>query len=347
MFGGVFGVDAVHGEHRGAVGASGGADGKIEDGVGRAGVVIRKLFLAVGAVPDADQIVDGGVIRNVRHRAHPPHGVAGDAGIILLVVVVQRPDLRGAAADAERTSGRRAVDGVIDAAIARPANAGILGLVTNLGPETDGRISPVGVGRDDPVAVMEQPRGPVADGERQGDGGGGAAAVAAVEVSILDTIRAVEGEVKIILNNLVGAEAGGVKGSLPILVVRAGTAVGVPIQRRAAPGALRRPFIVERAAGLVGGAVRVVVFLDAAIDRHRGVGADLELRVAHVHPKVIRVVGNVPGVGEHAETWMAVAQPQGRTDEQVQAKMGSHSNSVRVNRVAARSGAVYGRTWMR
>ena len=139
-------------------------------------------------------------------------------------------------------------------------------------------------------------------------------------------VHTVEREIEVILNNLIRAEAGGVKGSLPILVVRAGTAIRIPIQAVLLHDALRHA-LCNRACRRSGcaRAVGVVVFLDAAIDRHGRVGADLELRVAHVEPpRSLVVVGDVPGIGEHAETLVDAAQAERQAGKEDQAGVTFH-----------------------
>ncbi len=163
----------------------------------------------------------------------PPHGVAGGAGVAFDVVEVERDRLGSAAWDAEGAGGVGAVSGVINHGVVGPAGgeAGVLADVTDLDPESDVVMAVVEAGADDAVAGVEEPGRAVADGEGISGGGGltggdGAAAVAAVKVGVLGA--GIEGEVEVVLDDLVGADTGGVEGGLPVLVVGAGAAIEVP-----------------------------------------------------------------------------------------------------------------------
>ena len=166
----------------------------------------------------------------------------------------------------------------------------------------------IGAGINDPVIGMKQPRWPIANCEgRSGRGalcGGGAAAPITLsgwskDVSVLNAVHTVEREVEVVLDDFVRAHGRGAKGALPILVVRTGPAVQIELQVGGIPHPLRQAFVIDRPPGLVGGAERIVEFLQPAIDSDRVAWPQLKLGIAHAEPEVIGIIGNVPAIGEH------------------------------------------------
>ena len=306
MRGGVIRVESVHRQRR----IARRAEGETEREVVRARDVLGDFLLVVRAVPEAEFVFHGHELGDVGNRAAPPHCVARRAGIVFAMVESHRGDLRRVAAKTQRARRRRTVRGEINPPAVREARRDriVLAHVTGLEPALDVAEAGVGAGRDDAIIAVIKPRGPVADRERtrlrrRGVGGDDSAFVTGTrgreDVGVADIVRAVEGEIEIILNHLVRAEAGGGEGGFPILVVRTRPAVGIKRQLCAAPSALRKTFVKQRAASLVRRAVGVVRFLDAGINRDGVGGAEIKLRAAHVDAQVAGVVGNVPGIGEH------------------------------------------------
>src|SRR6185295_16644525 len=155
----------------------------------------------------------------------------------------------------------------------------ILPDVGRLYPELHVRRAAIRARENHPIVIVIKPCGPVANREWTRSGGrlagGGTAAFIAptcrcINERVLHTVHSVKREIQVILKDLFGAEVRRAERSLPILVVRARSAVEIKMQRIAAPIALRRTFINHPTAGLVRHTVAaetVVIFLESAVNR--------------------------------------------------------------------------------
>src|ERR1017187_1386991 len=172
-----------------------------------------------------------------------------------------------------RAGRDRTVRGVVNTGVIGPARAqtAVLPEVTDLDPEADIGAVRGRAGNDHAIAGMKEPRGPVADGERRGcgdrlAGGGRTDAIPAIDTGVRDAVHTVKSEVEVILDDCLRPEVRRVERRLPILIIRAGTAVEVKAQGIAAPGTLGGALVNHPAAGLIGRAEGVVGFLQAAVN---------------------------------------------------------------------------------
>src|SRR5262249_1717351 len=151
-------------------------------------------------------------------------------------------NLRGVASKAECAQRTRTVRGVINPRVVGPARPqrATLADVTDLDPEIHVAMAGVRAGGNHAVIGVEQPRRPVSDGKRADRSRVlvrccGTALVSSVKVGVLQAICAIERDIDIVLNDLLWGEVRRVEGCLPILVVRARTAIQVKVEPGAAP----------------------------------------------------------------------------------------------------------------